>query len=52
MTVAGEPRAVKAARPARGGMVEKGSSSDTAWGTECIGQSENERYLASYLLYF
>jgi hypothetical protein len=50
--VTGEPDAVKAARPVRGGVVEKGSSLDTTWETECTGQSENERHLVGHLLYY
>jgi hypothetical protein len=50
--VTGEPIAVKAAHTARGGMVEKGLSPDTTWGTECIGKSEHKRYLVSHLLYY
>ena len=49
--VTGEPDAVKAACPVRGGVVEKGSSPDTAWGTKSTGQSEDERYLVGHLLY-
>ena len=49
--VTGEPDAVKTARPVRRGVVEKGSSPDTTWGTECTGQSENKRHLVGHLLY-
>jgi hypothetical protein len=33
-------------------VVEKGSSLDTTWETECTGQSENERHLVGHLLYY
>ena len=49
--VTGEPDAVKVACPVRGGVVEKGSSPDTTWGTECTGQSENKLHLVGNLLY-
>ena len=42
----------KRARPVRGGVVGKGLSPDTAWGTECPGQSEKQRHLAGHLLYY
>ena len=42
----------KRAHPVRGGVVGKGLSPDTAWETECPGQSENQRHLVGHLLYF